>query len=152
MQSLYDDSFYRLLPQTTAAIASAACHVLSDEELHREYAVVLDALNHSCHCLIPMTTPQIATESPGIHTGILSNPQSAGIQQSGIQSCSGNSGAIPPFWQTCGGCASAAAVAAPSVRGPPCSMLPPVEHLESMLSPRALARRQVSLADQSGGP
>ena len=59
-----------------------------------------------------MTTPQIATESPGIHTGILSNPQSAGIQQSGIQSCSGNSGAIPPFWQTCGGCASAAAVAA----------------------------------------
>ena len=118
-----------MLPPTTsttaAAIASAseACHVLSDEELHREYAVVLDALNHSCHCLIPMTTnPQIATESPGIHTGILSNQNiSAGLinHQSGIQSCSSNSGAIPAssFWQTCGGCAREAAVAAASASG-----------------------------------
>ena len=71
--------------------------------------MVLDALNHSCHCLIPMTS-QIATESPGIHTGILSN--STGLQQSGIQSCSGNSGATASsFWQTCGGCSAAAASA-----------------------------------------
>ena len=125
---MYDDSFYRLLPSSgdpcgahlataTSPTSMASAALMSDEELHREYAVVLDALNHSC-CL----AAQIASESPGIHTGILSNQNiSAGLinHQSGIQSCSSNSGAIPAssFWQTCGGCAREAAVAAASASG-----------------------------------
>ena len=75
--SLYDDSFYRLLPSSgdpcgahlataTSPTSMASAALMSDEELHREYAVVLDALNHSC-CLAAAHA-QITSESPGIHT------------------------------------------------------------------------------------
>ena len=78
-------------PSTGEAGCHPAISVLSDEELHREYAVVLDALNHSC-CLA-----QIATESPGIHTGIHPITDRGIVHQSGIPSC-GSAGA---YWQTC---------------------------------------------------
>ena len=75
--SMYDDSFYRLLPSSgdpcgahlataTSPTSMASAALMSDEELHREYAVVLDALNHSC-CLAAAHA-QITSESPGIHT------------------------------------------------------------------------------------
>ena len=74
---MYDDSFYRLLPSSgdpcgahlataTSPTSMASAALMSDEELHREYAVVLDALNHSC-CLAAAHA-QITSESPGIHT------------------------------------------------------------------------------------
>ena len=75
--SMYDDSFYRLLPSSgdpcgahlataTSPTSMASAALMSDEELHREYAVVLDALIHSC-CLAAAHA-QITSESPGIHT------------------------------------------------------------------------------------
>ena len=74
---MYDDSFYRLLPSggdpcgahlaaATSPTSMTSAALMSDEELHREYAVVLDALNHSC-CLAAAHA-QITSESPGIHT------------------------------------------------------------------------------------
>ena len=54
-QGLYDESAYRLLPADCWSPAGA--RLMTDEELQREYAVVLDALSCS------LCSPQMPTES-----------------------------------------------------------------------------------------
>ena len=73
-QGLYDESAYRLLPAECWSPAGA--RLMTDEELQREYAVVLDAL--SCSLCSVGSIPQMPTES------------------SREQSCSGIQ---PPFYQ-----------------------------------------------------
>ena len=74
-QGLYDESAYRLLPAECWSPAGA--RLMTDEELQREYAVVLDALSCSL-CSVGSIPAQMPTES------------------SREQSCSGIQ---PPFYQ-----------------------------------------------------
>ncbi len=81
---LYDESMYRLLPPGVLAHhppllgmpnahgldlgPGGACFGMSEDELQREYAVVLDALQGGSCCLAPASGPQIASESHREHT------------------------------------------------------------------------------------
>ena len=66
-QGLYDDSAYRLLPTDcwpamATTNSGGASRLMTDEELQREYAVVLDALSCSL-CSVGSTPAQMPTES-----------------------------------------------------------------------------------------
>ena len=83
---VYDDSLYRLLPEDCWA---PSCFALSEDEVQREYAVVLDALSGSSCC---KSAAQIASESQvSCTSGFYTNWQTCCPAASGQN----------PFLETC---------------------------------------------------